>query len=173
MRGKKMTDNHETQTRSAKSAIAELQRRWILEGWEKQPGEEFVFTKKVGEFYDWDNAHSTMHDTFDPQYRLARSPQEWSDAFEAPFQSMTSALHAVTDEPDVMVAGDFAASTFEFCARLEGGDGTLTGTICRTSHVWGLREGTWKIIREHTSCRLVPIEEVHELLRRFEPQKVK
>jgi ketosteroid isomerase-like protein len=168
-----MKGNEMTQTGTDESTIAELQRRWILEGWEKQPGEVWVFTRKVGEFYDWNNPGSTMHDTFDPQYRLARGPQEWSDAFEPPFQAMTSALHAVTDEPDVMVAGDFAASTFEFCARLEGGDGKLTGTICRTSHVWGLRDGAWKIVREHTSCRIVPIEEVHELLRRFEPQKVK
>ncbi len=85
---------------------------------------------------------------------------------------MNSALHAVIDEPDVLVSGDIASATFEFCARLEAGDGKLMGTVCRTSHVWGLKNGRWAIIREHTSCRVVPLEEVHGLLGKFEPQKL-
>ncbi|UXN76025.1 nuclear transport factor 2 family protein (plasmid) [Devosia sp. A8/3-2] len=85
---------------------------------------------------------------------------------------MNSALHAVTDEPDVLVSGDIASATFEFCARLEAGDGKVTGAVCRTSHVWGLKDGQWTIIREHTSCRVVPLEEVHALLAKFEPGKL-
>lgn len=166
------TDHAAKEGRSAEEIIAALQRRWILEGWEKAPGERFVFKDKVGHFYDWSAEGATYYDTFDPQLRIARSPDEWRDAFEAPFDRMHSALHAVTDEPDVLVRGETAAATFEFCARLQASDGKVTSTICRTSHVWGLRDGEWRIIREHTSCRLVSIEELKALLAKREPQKL-
>ncbi|KQN77213.1 hypothetical protein ASE94_17045 [Devosia sp. Leaf64] len=151
--------------------VAQLQRRWILEGWEKAPGEPFVFEKKAGLFYDWESADTALYDSFDPQLRLARSPREWAEAFETSFNRMHSAVHAVIAEPDVLVSGDVAASTFEFCARLEQADGTASGVICRTSHVFRRSGGTWKIVREHTSGRGVPVEEVENLLKRFEPAK--
>ena len=157
---------------SPEQTVGQLQRRWILEGWEKQPGERFVFKDKVGHFYGWDHHVTSLHDTFDPQLRVAHSPHEWAEAFETSFDSMQSALHAVTDEPDILVSGDMASATFEFCARLEAADGKVTGAVCRTSHVWGLKDGQWTIIREHTSCRVVPLEEVHALLGKFEPQKL-
>jgi ketosteroid isomerase-like protein len=153
--------------------IAGLQRRWILEGWEKAPGEDWRFDEKVRGFYDHDNPATTLHDTFDPQLRVTRSPAEWRDAFEPSFRAMRSALHAVTDEPDVLVMGDMAASQFEFCARLESRDGRLTGAVCRTSHVWGFKDGQWSIIREHTSCTIMPVEEVEALLRRSNPGRCK
>jgi ketosteroid isomerase-like protein len=159
-------------TEGAQQTIRQLQRRWILEGWEKQRGERWVFNDKVGHFYDWDNPATSLHDTFDPQLRVAHSPHEWSEAFEPSFAAMNSALHAVTDEPDVLVSGDLAAANFEFCARLEAADGKVTGAVCRTSHVWGLKDGQWTIVREHTSCRVVPAEEVNALLDKFEPGKL-
>lgn len=167
-----MSATQSGQTLSAEQIVAGLQRRWILEGWEKQAGERFVFADKVGHFYDWESQSAAYYDTFDPQLRLARSPAEWSDAFEAPFDAMHSALHAVTDEPQVLVDGELAAATFEFCARLQAADGKVTSTICRTSHVWALRNGEWRIVREHTSCRLVPQDELEALLRQHEPQKL-
>ncbi|WP_449397227.1 nuclear transport factor 2 family protein [Devosia riboflavina] len=163
---------HSADTQNAKLAVADLQRQWILEGWEKQPGEHWTFDGKVGHFYDWDNSATSLHDTFDPQLRVARSPKEWADAFEPSFAGMNSALHAVTDEPDVLVSGDIASATFEFCVRLEAGDSKVTGAICRTSHVWGFKNGKWTIIREHTSCRVASVQEVQALLGKFEPQKL-
>lgn len=145
--------------------VAQLQRRWILEGWEKAPGETFVFDHKAGIFYDWKSTDMALYDSFDPQLRLAKSPREWAEAFEASFNRMHSAIHAVIAEPQVLVSGDLAASTFEFCARLERADGTASGVICRTSHVFARRNGTWKIVREHTSGRTVPVAEVEDLIR--------
>lgn len=148
-----------------------MQRRWILEGWEKAPGETFVFNDKLGSFYDGASADFALYDSFDPELRLARSPDEWAEAFEASFNRLDSALHAVISEPQVLVSGDFAASTFEFGARLQRADGTASGVICRTSHVFRLRNNAWKIVREHTSGRTVPPAEVENLLARFEPAK--
>ena len=113
-----------------------------------------------------------LYDSFDPDLRLARSPREWAEAFEASFDRMHSALHAVIAEPQVLVSGALAASTFEFCARIQRADGTANGVICRTSHVFGLRDGGWQIVREHTSGRTVPVEEVERLLEQFEPDKL-
>ena len=166
------TNQHIGDVKNAKQAVADLQRRWILEGWEKQPGERWTFNDKVGRFYDWENGATSLHDTFDAQLRVARSPKEWAEAFEPSFAGMNSALHAVTDEPDVLVSGDIASANFEFCVRLEARDGKVTGAVCRTSHIWGLKDGKWAIIREHTSCRVVPLEEVEALLEKFEPQKL-
>jgi ketosteroid isomerase-like protein len=151
--------------------VAQLQRRWILEGWEKAPGETFVFKDKLGSFYDGESADLALYDSFDPELRLARSPDEWADAFEASFNRLHSALHAVIAEPQVLVSGDLSASTFEFCARLQRADGTASGVICRTSHVLRRQNDAWRIVREHTSGRTVPLGEVEELLARFEPAK--
>ncbi|UXN76026.1 hypothetical protein N8D56_25215 (plasmid) [Devosia sp. A8/3-2] len=57
---------------SREQTVGQLQRRWILEGWEKQSGESWVFNNKVGHFYDWDNPATSLHDTFDPQLRVAQ-----------------------------------------------------------------------------------------------------
>jgi hypothetical protein len=152
--------------------VAQLQRMWILEGWEKAPGEKFVFRRKAGVFYDWESTELALYDSFDPELRLARRPTEWETAFEASFDRMRSALHAVIAEPVVVVSNDIAAATFEFCARLERADGTAQGVICRTSHVFQLTTGSWKIIREHTSGRTVALDAVEALLIKFEPHKM-
>ncbi|SFV30865.1 SnoaL-like domain-containing protein [Devosia crocina] len=153
-------------------AVAELQRRWILEGWEKSPGERFVFKDKAGQFYDWASKDVALFDSFDPELRLARSPGEWAEAFEASFNRMHSALHAVIAEPDVLVCGDIAASAFGFCARLQRGHGMASGVLCRTSHVFTRSSGDWKIVREHTSGRTITAAEAEELLARHKPQKL-
>ena len=42
-----MTDNRLLDPTHHQPRVGELQRRWILEGWEKQPGERWVFNDKV------------------------------------------------------------------------------------------------------------------------------
>ena len=152
--------------------VSTLQRKWILEGWEKAPGEVFVFKKKAGIFYDWETMDLALYDSFDPQLRLARSPSEWSEAFEASFNRLHSALHAVVSEPVVLLGKDLAATTFEFCARLQRADRTIQGVICRTSHVFRMTKSGWKIVREHTSGHSVSKEEVEAQIAKIEPQKV-
>lgn len=157
---------------SSELQVQALHRKWILEGWEKKPGETFDFKEKLGALYDWESDATLLHDTADAQLRLARSPQEWADAFERNFGRMRSALHAVTDGPYVLASGDMASSHLQFCARLESADGSLSGVLCRNSMVWLKRAGVWRIVREHTSGKAISIEETEALLRKFEPQKL-
>ncbi len=65
---------HSPPTREA-DKIAALHRRWMLEGWEKKPGDgPWGFRDKLGEFYDWSGGRLALHDTFDPQHRWAAAP---------------------------------------------------------------------------------------------------
>ncbi len=146
--------------------LATLHRRWILEGWEKRPGDgSWTFREKLGEFYDRSGDRLALYDTFDPQHRVARSAADYAAMFEQPFQSMRSALHAVTDGPDVVMPpevapGALAGSTLEFAARLEAGDGRLTGIYARSNLLWRHDGKGWRIVQEHNSTRVVPVEEV-------------
>lgn len=159
---------HSARTQADK--VAALHRRWILEGWEKKPGDgPWTFRNKLDEFYDGSGDRLALYDTFDPQHRVGRSAADYAAMFEPPFQAMRSALHAVTDGPDVVapreaVPGAVAGSTLEFAARLEGADGTLTGVLARSNLVWRHDGEAWRIVQEHNSTRIVPVEEVDRLL---------
>jgi hypothetical protein len=96
---------------------------------------------------------------------VGRSAADYAAMFEPPFQAVRSALHAVTDGPDVMapreaVPGAVAGSTLEFAARLEGADGTLTGIYARSNLLWRHDGEGWRMVQEHNSTRVVPVEEI-------------
>src|SRR5512138_3328204 len=79
-------------------SVADLHSAWILEGWERREGDPpFVFAEKLARFYDFDGNGIVIHDSWDPQKRVARSAREYGSFFEATFDSFKSARHAVTD----------------------------------------------------------------------------
>jgi hypothetical protein len=121
---------------SDESAVAERHRQWILNWDRKTPGEPWDFDEKFGRFYD-DNANDmVLYDDFDPQYRVARSPGEYSAIWSPPFKTLRTAHHIVIDEPDAIVGQDLATSTLEFGARLEAADGSIVGIRTRSTLVW-------------------------------------
>lgn len=140
------------------AAVAELHRAWILTGWEKRAEDPpWDFDAKVGKYYDRSEGGLHLYDDFDPSHRVARSAAEYAAIWTPPFTALRSAHHAVIDGPDVLFGmGDMAVSTLEFAARLESGDGKITGIRTRSSLVWRCRDGTWKIVREHNSSRILP-----------------
>jgi ketosteroid isomerase-like protein len=154
-------------TKGEQSAGA-LHRRWILEGWEKAPGDgRFSFREKLGHYYDWESPDVVLYDDFDPQHRVARSAAAYAAIWEPIFNTVRSARHAVSDEPAVLAtSGDHTASTMEFAALIEGGDGKVTPIRTRSDLVWRCRDGQWRIVREHNSTRVVPMAEVTALLPR-------
>lgn len=145
-----------------------LHRRWILEGWERAPGDgRFDFRIKLGEFYDWEDPDVVLYDDFDPQHRVARSAAAYAAIWEPIFNSVRSARHVVSDEPAVLPAsGDLTASTLEFAALIEGADGEVKAIRTRSDLVWRRRSGCWGIVREHNSTRVVSLAEVTALFPR-------
>lgn len=153
---------------SGEQGAGALHRRWILEGWERAPGDgRFSFREKLGRYYDWESPDVVLYDDFDPQHRVARSATDYAAIWEPIFGAVRSARHAVSDEPSVLASsGDHAASTMEFAALIEGDDGKVTSIRTRSSLVWRCRGGEWRIVREHNSTRVVPLAEVTALLPR-------
>lgn len=150
---------------SGKGGVGELQREWIMVGWEKHRGDPlFSFANKLGKFYDWDSKDVRLYDSFDTKHRVARSAKEWSAIWTEPFRSLNEARHRVVDGPDVVVGRGLASSTLEFAARLEDGEGKINGIRARTTHVWKCSQQGWKIVREHTSVRTVSREEIDSLV---------
>ena len=145
-----------------------LHRRWVLEGWERAPGDgHFSFREKLGHFYDWESPDVVLYDDFDPQHRVARSAAAYGAIWEPIFNIVRSARHVVSDEPAVLTgSGDLTASTMEFAALIEAGDGSVTPIRTRSDLVWRCRDGQWRIVHEHNSTRVVPRAEITALLPR-------
>ncbi|MQY46199.1 hypothetical protein GAO09_09065 [Rhizobiales bacterium RZME27] len=163
----KSEDRTEGCAASGAASPGELHREWIMVGWEKHRGDPpFDFRDRLGRFYHWDSDDIRLYDNFDPQHRVARSASEWSEIWTGPFAALVEARHSVVDAPAVIDGGNLSATTLEFAARLETADGEIVGNRARTSLVWQCTTDGWKIIREHTSVRLVSREEIDALVPR-------
>lgn len=149
---------------SGPASPGELHREWIMVGWEKHRGDSFDFHARLGHLYHWDSSDIRLYDNFDPQHRVARSASEWASFWTEPFTQMREARHSVLDGPDVIDGGLLAASTLEFAARLEMADGEIVGNRARTSLVWQCTADGWRIVREHTSVRIVSREEIDAIV---------
>ncbi|ANF57600.1 nuclear transport factor 2 family protein [Halotalea alkalilenta] len=160
--------NNETQSAtcaaSGPASPGELHREWIMVGWEKHRGDSFDFRERLGHLYHWDSSDVVLYDNYDPQHRVGRSASEWASLWTGPFNELREARHSVMDGPDVIDGGRLAASTLEFAARLETAQGEIIGNRARTSLVWECTSDGWKIVREHTSVRLVSREEIDAIV---------
>jgi len=147
------------------ASAGERHREWIMVGWEKRRGDPpFDFNARLGHFYHPDSGDMRLYDDFDPQQRVARSAGEWAEVWTEPFTALRAARHAVMDGPDVIGDHELAASTLEFAARLETADAEIAGVRARSSLVWQCTADGWRIVREHTSTRRVPREEIDRIV---------
>jgi ketosteroid isomerase-like protein len=146
-----------------RSAVAERHRQWILNWDRKTPGEHWDFDEKFGRFYDYEANDMVLYDDFDPQYRVARSPGEYSAIWSPSFKTLRSAHHIVIAEPEAIVGDGLATSTLEFGARLETADGSIVGIRTRSTLIWRCASDGWRIVREHNSSRRITAEETQRL----------
>lgn len=153
---------------AGKQGVGALHRRWIMEGWERAPGDGlFSFREKLGRYYDWERPDIVLYDDFDPRHRVARSAAAYAAIWEPIFNTVRSARHVVSDAPAVMSGtGDLTATTMEFAALIEGGDGKVTPIRTRSDLVWRCGGEQWRIVREHNSTRVAPLAEVKALFSR-------
>lgn len=147
-------------------SVADLHVAWILEGWERREGDpRFVFEQQLGRFYDFDGQGVVIHDSWDPQKRVARSARQYGSFFEAAFDSFKSARHAVTDGPQVIYGRDLATSSLEFIARLEGQDGKVNAARAQSQTVWRCTDKGWRIVREQNAVDDLDIAQADAILR--------
>ena len=136
---------------------SELHREWILVGWDKPvPGQAWDFREKLGKFYAWQGRDVMLYDDMSPDFRIARSADEYRALWETSFQALRRANHLVLNGPDAIVGGELATSTLEFGARLEPAEGQPIISIrARSTLVWRCTSDGWRIVREHNSSRRI------------------
>lgn len=150
---------------SGAASPGEMHRQVMLQGWEHKPGDpQFSFRTKLGRFYDWDATDGLFFDDFDPERRAVRSVAAYQDIWEPIFRGNRSATHAISDAPSVLIGTDLAASSLEFTARIETLAGEVTGIRTRSDLVWRCHPAGWKIVREHNSSRIVPVDEAERII---------
>jgi hypothetical protein len=156
---------HQTCAATGPASAGERHREWIMVGWEKRRGDPaFDFRQRLGHLYHWNSGDVRLYDDFDPQYRVARSANEWAAIWTQPFSALRAARHSVMDGPDVIDGGSLSASTLEFAARLETAEGDILGVRARSSLVWQCTSDGWRIVREHISTRRVSREEIDTIV---------
>ncbi|ANZ40374.1 hypothetical protein BBK82_34480 [Lentzea guizhouensis] len=137
------------------NVIADLHERWVF-GWDRREGDApFDFRRTFGEFYDFGSPEVRLYDDFDPEHRVAATPDAYGAIWEPAFSNMISAHHAVDDGPHVIANDDLAASTLRFVARIVTPDAT-TDIRTTTSLVWHRTPEGWRIAREHNSTVVLP-----------------
>lgn len=150
---------------SGATSVQELHKEWILVGWDKPiAGQSWNFRDKLGKYYDWEADDVVLYDDMSPDFRIARSPEEYRALWEASFQALRRAHHLVLNGPETIVGDELATSTLEFAARLEPNEGQpVTSVRARSTLVWRCTSDGWKIVREHNSTRRITPEESHQL----------
>jgi ketosteroid isomerase-like protein len=147
------------------SSVPELHREWILAGWDKPvAGQSWDFREKLGKYYAWQANDVVLYDDMAPDFRIARSPEEYRALWESSFQALRRAHHLVLNGPETIVGDELATSTLEFAARLEPAeDQPVISVRARSTLVWRCTGGGWKIVREHNSTRRIAPEESRQL----------
>lgn len=105
---------------SGANSVPELHKEWILVGWDKPvAGQSWDFREKLGKYYDWEANDVVLNDDMSPDFRIARSPEEYRALWELSFQALRRAHHLVLNGPEAIVGEKLSTSTMEFAARLE------------------------------------------------------
>jgi ketosteroid isomerase-like protein len=150
---------------SGAMSVSELHKEWILVGWDKPVvGQPWDFREKLGKYYDWESRDVMLYDDMAPDFRIARSPEEYRTLWETSFQALRRANHLVLNGPEAIVGDELATSMLEFAARLEPSEGQpIISVRARSTLVWRCASDGWKIVREHNSTRRITLVESHQI----------
>lgn len=150
---------------SGTTSVPGLHKEWILVGWDKPVvGQSWDFREKLGKYYDWKANDVVLYDDMAPDFRIARSPEEYRALWEASFQALRRANHLVLNGPETIVRDGLATSTLEFAGRLEPAEGQPIVSIrTRSTLMWRCTSDGWKIVREHNSSRRITPAESRQI----------
>lgn len=145
-----------------------LHEEWIMEGWERREGDPaFVFTDKMGKYYDLEDAAGIYWDNYAPgDTQLFTDAGAYGANWEDLQNGARSVLHGMTQGHHVVVGDKVASSAVGFVGRLEQLDDTVVAFDARSQLGWACVNGTWKIKHELNYAWEVEPETIEKTLGR-------
>jgi len=143
-----------------------LHEEWIMEGWERREGDPaFVFTEKMGKYYDLENPSGVYWDNFAPgATQLFNDAKVYGANWEDLQNEARSVLHGMTDGHNAVVGDKVASSAVGFVGRLERLDGNVVAFDARSQLGWSCVDGDWKIKHELNYAWEVEPETIESIL---------
>lgn len=140
---------------AGKNGVAELQREWLLTGWERDAGDpEFNFRKDLGKYYDFTRSDLSLFDDFDPQLKVRNTAEDYGKIWHGLVPNFKSVHHKITEQPGVIAAGPgYSHTVMEFVFEVTPNKGDPMYLISRSSILWRCTADGWKIFKEHNSAR--------------------
>ncbi|MDB5615385.1 MAG: hypothetical protein JWQ22_3038 [Devosia sp.] len=143
-----------------------LHEEWIMQGWERRHGTPaFVFTEKMGKYYDLADPTGLFWDNFAPgDTQLFTDATVYGPNWEGLQNASRSILHGMTDGHAVLLSEDVASTAVGFVGRIERLSGEILAFEARSQLGWKCVDGSWKIKHELNYARLVEPEAIKAML---------
>lgn len=143
-----------------------LHEEWIMQGWERRDGDPaFVFTEKMGKYYDLADPRGVFWDNFAPgDTQLFADAKVYGQNWESLQNASRSILHGMTDGYAVLLSEEVASTAVGFVGRIERLSGEILAFDARSQLGWTCVEGSWKIKQELNYAWLVEPESIEATL---------
>ncbi|MDK2122747.1 hypothetical protein [Parachitinimonas caeni] len=143
-----------------------LHKSWILQGWERKPGDPpFVFAQKMRRYYDLASPQGVFYDNFAPgQTQLFHNAGLYGANWEALQNNARSIAHALTGGHDQIAGSKVASTTLGFVGKLHRQDDEIIAFDGRSQLGWVCQKGHWKIRHEMNYAWLVKPEAIASYL---------
>jgi hypothetical protein len=134
-----------------------LHEEWIMQGWERREGDPaFVFTQKMGKYYDLEDPTGVFWDNFAPgETQLFTDALVYGPNWEGLQNASRSILHGMSDGNAILLSEDIASTTVGFVGRIERLSGEILAFDARSQLGWKCVDGVWKIKQELNYAWLV------------------
>jgi hypothetical protein len=152
--------------RDGDKAPLTLHKNWIMKGWERHEGDpSFVFSQKMGEYYDLENTDGVFYDNFAPgDKQLFRSAAGYGANWEGLQNAARSVAHGLTDGHNAIVSDSIASTTLGFVGRIDRLDGKVIAFDGRSQLGWQCVNGAWKIRHEMNYAWIVEPDAIEKFL---------
>jgi hypothetical protein len=143
-----------------------LHEEWIMQGWERRDGDPaFVFTEKMGKYYDLDSPAGVFWDNFAPgETQLFSDALVYGLNWEGLQNASRSILHGMSDGHAILLGDDVASTAVGFVGRIERLNGEILAFDARSQLGWQCVDGIWKIKQELNYAWLVEPQSIEARL---------
>lgn len=150
-----------------------LHKAWIMEGWERNKGDQpFVFARKLSRYYDLNAPQGVFYDNFAPgPTQLFDNAAVYGANWEDLQNGARSVLHALTGGHDQIVGDRVASTTIGFVGKITRLNGEVVAFDGRSQLGWVCTEGAWKIRQELNYAWVVKPEAIAHYYQQKEETK--
>ena len=143
-----------------------LHQEWIMHGWERHDGDPaFVFTQKMGKYYDLNDPTGVFWDNFAPgETQLFTDASVYGPNWEGLQNASRSIVHGMTDGGATLLGNDTASTAVGFVGRIERLSGDVLAFDARSQLGWKCVDGVWKIKQELNYAWLVEPQSIEASL---------